>query len=309
MKKALPVIAILILLLLVSIGANVYFIVNKNSAVIKLNGEKITKDEFINDIISHTGNSYIDHLKDKVLKADISKDEEKLVKEDVEDTMTQLEETYGESLENEIRNQTMYSSKEEYRDYLVVNKVYTKRAEDKCEDKEDEKCTGLSYYDEIISVLEKADIKIKNEELKKEWDKSIEELKDAKKYYEDYEEPVQPDVNATYDNLKELTFKELKSKINNKETFVLMITRSDCYYCLQYKPIMNQIGEEYDKIFYYIETDHISEKEYNELGKILPFSGTPTTGIFKNGALDANFEGYREKTPVINFLKEGNIIK
>lgn len=309
MKKALPVIAILILLLLVSIGANVYFIVNKNSAVIKINGEKITKDEFINDIISHTGNSYIDHLKDKVLKADISKDEEKLVKEDVEDTMTQLEETYGESLENEIRNQTMYSSKEEYRDYLVVNKVYTKRAEDKCKDKEDEKCTGLSYYDEIISVLEKADIKIKNEELKKEWDKSIEELKDAKKYYEDYEEPVQPDVNATYDNLKELTFKELKSKINNKETFVLMITRSDCYYCLQYKPIMNQIGEEYDKIFYYIETDHISEKEYNELGKILPFSGTPTTGIFKNGALDANFEGYREKTPVINFLKEGNIIK
>ncbi|MBQ4030252.1 MAG: thioredoxin family protein [Bacilli bacterium] len=309
MKKALPVIAVLILLLLVSIGANVYFIVNKNSAVIKLNGEKITKDEFINDIISHTGNSYIDHLKDKVLKSDISKDEEKLVKEDVEDTMTQLEETYGDELENEIRNQTMYSSKEEYRDYLVVNKVYTKRAEDKCKDKEDEKCTGLSYYDEIISVLEKADLKIKNEELKKEWDKSIEELKDAKKYYEDYEEPVQPDVNATYDNLKELTFKELKSKINNKETFVLMITRSDCYYCLQYKPIMNQIGEEYDKIFYYIETDHISEKEYNELGKILPFSGTPTTGIFKNGALDANFEGYREKTPVINFLKEGNIIK
>ena len=319
MKKALPII-ILIILLLVSIGANVYFVVNKFTTkkaetVIKYEDKKITKDELLDDMITRSGYAYIGTLRDKVLLNDISKKEKDNVVEEIDDTMEQLEDVYGDELEAAIREQTTYLSKKEYRNYLIINKVYMNRAEQQCEDENDSKCINIAYYDEMIKTLENAKITFKNDELKKNWETAIQDVKDTKSYYERYYsttgsgEEVEPEVEANYDNLKEISYEELSNKMANKETFVLIISRTDCHYCLQYKPIMNEIAGEYKETFYYIETDHITRDEYNSLNVIVPFTGTPTTGIFKDGELDDSFEGYRAKKPVVDYLKEAEIIK
>ena len=319
MKKALPII-FLIILLLISVGANVYFAISKFAAkkdevVVKYDDKKITKDELLNEIISTTGYAYIGTLRDEVLMNDISKKEKDNVIEEIDETMEQLEDMYGDELEAAIREQTTYTSKKGYRNYLIINKVYMARAEKQCDNENDFKCVNIAYYDEMIETLENAKITFKNDELKKNWETAIQDVKDTKSYYERYYsttgsgEEVEPEVEANYDNLKEISYEELSNKMANKETFVLIISRTDCHYCLQYKPIMNEIAGEYKETFYYIETDHITRDEYNSLNVIVPFTGTTTTGIFKDGELDDSFEGYRAKKPVVDYLKEAGMIK
>lgn len=54
----------------------------------------------------------------------------------------------------------------------------------------------------------------------------------------------------SYDsNLIEINYNELKEKIDNKEDFVLCVSRTTCIHCQDYKPKLKKVGYKYKLIF------------------------------------------------------------
>ena len=88
--------------------------------------------------------------------------------------------------------------------------------------------------------------------------------------------------NSEFTNLKEITYKEIIKKQDNKEDFILIISRSNCSHCNTYKPKVDEIARKHNLIIYYINTDTLSNKEeFKEEFKLN--NSTPLTLFFKNG--------------------------
>lgn len=83
--------------------------------------------------------------------------------------------------------------------------------------------------------------------------------------------------------IKEITLANLEEKLNNKESFVLVITQTGCGHCNSYKPILQSVGRKYDFTFYDINLTNLSKDEYALFTKIANSSGTPTTIFYENG--------------------------
>ena len=88
--------------------------------------------------------------------------------------------------------------------------------------------------------------------------------------------------NSEFTNLKEITYKEILKKQDNKEDFILIISRSNCSHCNTYKPKVDEIARKHNLTIYYINTDTLSNKEeFKEEFKLN--NATPLTLFFKNG--------------------------
>lgn len=112
--------------------------------------------------------------------------------------------------------------------------------------------------------------------------------------------------NPTPGELKEITYTEIEKKLENKESFVLIVSQSTCSHCATYKPKIKQIAKEYGFDMYYIDIDLENKKE--EFIQEFHLSGaTPTTLFFKNGKETSvlnRLEGDLANTTVIKNLKE-----
>ena len=85
--------------------------------------------------------------------------------------------------------------------------------------------------------------------------------------------------NKTY--LNEISYKEYQKLLENNETFILEIMRTDCSACIGYKPTLKKVTDEYKIEVKYINTDHISKDEVKNLYKEI--DGTPTIIFYENG--------------------------
>lgn len=83
--------------------------------------------------------------------------------------------------------------------------------------------------------------------------------------------------------LKEISYNEYKDLLENKKTFILEIMRTDCSACINFKPKLEQVAEDYKLEIKYINTDHLSEDEYNDLFDETGISGTPTVIFYHDG--------------------------
>lgn len=84
-------------------------------------------------------------------------------------------------------------------------------------------------------------------------------------------------------NIKEITLKELKQKIENKETFPLFVGNEGCSHCVSYKPILESVANQYDITIYHLDNSKLKEDEYNEFKRIINISGTPTIAFIEDG--------------------------
>lgn len=91
----------------------------------------------------------------------------------------------------------------------------------------------------------------------------------------------QKEVEDTY--LIELSYNELEEKINNKESFVLVFTQSQCAHCHEYKPILKRTLAKVELYAYEIVLDKLTKEEASKLNDIANVSQTPTTAFIKNG--------------------------
>lgn len=83
--------------------------------------------------------------------------------------------------------------------------------------------------------------------------------------------------------LIELNYKELTAKLEKKESFILVVTRTDCSHCEAFKPKFKEVLRDNDIIAYEIATDKLSKKQKAAFNDIANIAGTPTTIFIVNG--------------------------
>ena len=112
--------------------------------------------------------------------------------------------------------------------------------------------------------------------------------------------------------LQQITYNDYEEKVKNGDAFIFIIERAGCSYCVQYMPIVEEVANEKKIPIYYIDTDTLTQEEYNNLNNKNSYLkrnnwGTPTT-LFMLGdrVLDA-ISGYTEKDAVLSFL-DGRVV-
>lgn len=91
--------------------------------------------------------------------------------------------------------------------------------------------------------------------------------------------------NENYNDsrLIKLTLEELENKVKNKDSFILVITQTDCSHCISYKPTLVEVLEETLQIAYEIDIQPLSKDDKERVYNIARVSGTPTTVFIKDG--------------------------
>ena len=113
--------------------------------------------------------------------------------------------------------------------------------------------------------------------------------------------------------MHQLTYSEYEDKVNNDETFIVVIEREGCMYCTMYMPIVEEISKEKKIPLYYIDLADLTKNEISDLERTNKYLkrnsdwGTPTT-LFMLGdrVLDA-LGGYTDKNGLLSFL-DGKVV-
>lgn len=83
--------------------------------------------------------------------------------------------------------------------------------------------------------------------------------------------------------LVDLTFNELQEKIDNSESFILLVSQTECTHCLAFKPVFKEVLAKYKITAYEIRTDTLTTEENNKFKSIANITGTPTTIFIVDG--------------------------
>ena len=120
-------------------------------------------------------------------------------------------------------------------------------------------------------------------------------------------------INNSKNNLIKLDYDEIIEKIDNKDSFVLVISRTNCSHCASYKPKLKKVANKYNIKIYYIDTDLLDKDTLTKFNTKLSFDGsTPTTVFIKNGEEETTATRIEGDVPVeriIDKLKKNGFIK
>ena len=110
-----------------------------------------------------------------------------------------------------------------------------------------------------------------------------------------------------------LNYNEVIDKVNNKDSFVLCVSATDCIHCQDYKPKLKTIANKYNIDIFYIDVDTFSKGDYEDFRTKFSFDGsTPTTIFFNDGeekTTATRIEGNVSTEKVVNKLKKNGFIK
>ena len=112
--------------------------------------------------------------------------------------------------------------------------------------------------------------------------------------------------------MKEISYKEYHELLDNKETFILEIMRTDCSACINFKPIITEVANDNKVEVKYINTDNITEEEVDKLFEETGISGTPTIIFYINGeeeTISTRLVGTKTKDQVITRFKLMGFLK
>ena len=103
-----------------------------------------------------------------------------------------------------------------------------------------------------------------------------------------------------------ITVDDLETKINNKESFVLVLTQTGCSHCEQYLPELKLALNEVNLHAYTLNITDLNQTQNETLESYVRFGGTPTTVFFKDGTEKTSLNrivGYASKAKIIERLK------
>lgn len=82
----------------------------------------------------------------------------------------------------------------------------------------------------------------------------------------------------------EITYEEIITKMDQKDSFVLCISQTTCSHCQSYKPKLEKVANKYQVNIYYIDVDLLTDENKKALSKYVSISGgTPSTVFIKEG--------------------------
>ena len=114
-------------------------------------------------------------------------------------------------------------------------------------------------------------------------------------------------------NLISLNYHEITNKTKKKDSFILIVSRSTCSHCSEYKPKVESIAKKYNIDIYYIDFD-LETKDNQEkfLDEYKLDGSTPITLFINNGKqtnLFDRIEGDISKETAIEKFKKMGFIK
>ena len=109
--------------------------------------------------------------------------------------------------------------------------------------------------------------------------------------------------------LNQITYNDYKKMVEDGDAFVVVIERTGCGYCQMYMPILEEYVKEKQIAVTYIDTDTLTEEEFNELSTTNKYLkknkwGTPTTLFMLGDRVIDVIGGYVEKDAIDNFIKD-----
>lgn len=109
--------------------------------------------------------------------------------------------------------------------------------------------------------------------------------------------------------LNQITYSQYKEMVDNGDAFVVIIERAGCTYCQMYMPIVEEYVKEKKIAINYIDTDTLTEEEFQELSTKNNYLkrnnwGTPTTLFMLGDRVIDSIGGYVEKSKVEEFFKD-----
>ncbi len=81
----------------------------------------------------------------------------------------------------------------------------------------------------------------------------------------------------------EINYEQLKEKLDNKETFVLLLGSDTCSACANYETTMTKVMKDTKIEIFYVNLHLLSEEDYNKVYSKFVVNSTPTTIFIKDG--------------------------
>lgn len=101
-------------------------------------------------------------------------------------------------------------------------------------------------------------------------------------------------------------------KIDNDETSLFFLGRETCSYCVEFTPVIEQLSEDYDFDYEYIDIDELSSDGLATLLEKLEIDtsgfGTPYLSITNKGKVVTGKSGYLDREALFDFLQENGVI-
>lgn len=105
---------------------------------------------------------------------------------------------------------------------------------------------------------------------------------------------------------------DILEEINSDETHLFFLGRPTCSYCVEFTPVIEQLSEDYDFDYEYINIDELSSSGLSELLQALNIDesnfGTPYLSITNNGDVTAEQSGALDREALFNFLQESGMV-
>ena len=137
----------------------------------------------------------------------------------------------------------------------------------------------------------------------KDYEKQVEELNDDLEYYE-----IASD--SSYSNILTVKLDKVRKMIEDKESFVLLISQTYCSHCIAYKPTYNEVMSENDMLGYDLDVATLSEGDFKKFKALFEVESTPTTLVFVEGKQQEEIKiGAVTNEELTKFLKKYKIIK
>ena len=118
--------------------------------------------------------------------------------------------------------------------------------------------------------------------------------------------------SSKLDGYTKISYETFKRKIDNQETFPLVIGSSECSACANYEIIMERFIRDYQVEVFMIDLLELSDKAYDELKTNVSFTGTPTTVFYKDGQLTSYYnriDGSVTKNVIKEYFKTNGYIE
>ena len=110
--------------------------------------------------------------------------------------------------------------------------------------------------------------------------------------------------------LKDISMKEVTSKIDKKEDFILYIKQTNCEHCKTFTPRLASVLKDYKKTAYVLNITDLSEDDNKVFEKTLKVDGTPTVLFFNKGKQSViTIEGEQTKDRIKSKMKSAGFIE
>ena len=86
-----------------------------------------------------------------------------------------------------------------------------------------------------------------------------------------------------YNGYTEVSYNELLTKLENKDTFVIVLGSSTCSACAMYETTMEKVIKKNQVEIFYLDIAKLNEEDKAKFNSKFVIAGTPTTVFIENG--------------------------